>query len=380
MNSTLLLGFDEKTQAIHEVPAANTLLLGGIGCGKIHFMTENIKHQKNANMVILDAGNRLFKEIHEELESNGYHVMQYKGSNYNPFTYMKSDTSMIDFANIVSNMLNTEKSPLWASVVNRILIEYLVRYKEEHDLSELTMQKLYEAVVSGDIKNGFTEDVLTDSVENKILLEFGKRLLPYKDMDVSQSSLDLSKLFTDEKQVLFLEMDRISTVPNLIHIILSNQLMKGTMDCESSPELIFFLSEVGNLPVEAIPNFSEMAAVAKKYNTVFVLDVQSVGQLSSSTLNVMERIVFCGGTGYTDAEYLSNYCGMEKTRRLFHRPKLQPVMSADEFQHLPAYKCAVLSLPHTKPIFLRKLLYIPHHSDTAEAEEEEDEKDMVNQK
>lgn len=336
MNSTLLLGFDEKTQAIHEVPAANTLLLGGIGCGKIHFMTENIKHQKNANMVILDAGNRLFKEIHEELESNGYHVMQYKGSNYNPFTYMKSDTSMIDFANIVSNMLNTEKSPLWASVVNRILIEYLVRYKEEHDLSELTMQKLYEAVVSGDIKNGFTEDVLTDSVENKILLEFGKRLLPYKDMDVSQSSLDLSKLFTDEKQVLFLEMDRISTVPNLIHIILSNQLMKGTMDCESSPELIFFLSEVGNLPVEAIPNFSEMAAVAKKYNTVFVLDVQSVGQLSSSTLNVMERIVFCGGTGYTDAEYLSNYCGMEKTRRLFHRPKLQPVMSADEFQHLPA--------------------------------------------
>ena len=229
------------------------------------------------------------------------------------------------------------------------------------------MQKLYEAVVSGDIKEGFTEDVLTDSIENKILLEFGERLLPYKDMDISQSLLDLSKFFTDEKQVLFLEMDRTSTIPNLIHIILLNQLMKRTMDCESNPELIFFLSEAGNLPVEAIPNFSEMAAVAKKYNTVFVLGTQSVGQLSSSTLKVMERIVFCGGTGYTDAEYLSNYCGMEKTRRLFHRPKLQPVMSADEFQRLPAYKCAVLSLPHTKPILLRKLLYIPHYSDTAGA-------------
>lgn len=375
MNSTLLLGFDEKAQAIHEVPAANMLYLGGTGCDKTGFMAENIKHQENANMVILDVENRLFKETHKTLESNGYHIMQYKGDNYNPFTYMKSDASMIDFANIVSTMLNTEKSPfqasvvnrpLWVSVVNRILIEYLVRYKEEHDLSELTMQKLYEAVVSGDIKEGFTEDVLTDSIENKILLEFGERLLPYKDMDISQSLLDLSKLFTDEKQALFLEMDRTSTVPNLIHIILLNQLMKGTMDCESSPEF-FFLSEAGNLPVEAIPNFSEMAAVAKKYNTAFVLDIQSVGQLSSSTLKAMECVVFCGGTGYTDAEYLSNYCGMEKTRRLFHRPKLQPVMSADEFQRLPAYKCAVLSLPHTKPIFLRKLLHIPHHSDNAGA-------------
>lgn len=376
MNSTLLLGFDEKTQAIHEVPAANILCLGGTGCGKTGFMAENIKHQKNTNMVILDVGNRLFKETHKTLESNGYHIMQCKGDNYNPFIYMKSDASMIDFANIVSTMLNTEKSPfqasvvnrpLWVSVVNRILIEYLVRYKEEHDLSELTMQKLYEAVVSGDIKNGFTEDVLTDSVENKILLEFGERLLPYKNMNISQSLLDLSKLLTEEKQVLFLEMDRTSTILNLMYIILLNQLMKGAMDCESSPELIFFLSEAGSLPVEAIPNFSEMAAVAKKYNTAFVLDIQSVGQLSSSTLKVMEHIVFYGGTGYTDAEYLSNYCGMEKTRRLFHRPKLQPVMSADEFQYLPAYKCAVLSLPHTKPIFLRKLLYIPHHSDTAGA-------------
>ena len=373
MNSTLLLGFDEKAQAIHEVPAVNMLYLGGTGCDKTGFMAENIKHQENANMVILDVGNRLFKETHKTLESNGYHVMQCKGDNYNPFTYMKSDVSMIDFANIVSNMLNTEGSPLWVSVVNRILIEYLVRYKEEHDLSELTMQKLYEAVVSGDIKEGFTEDVLTDSIENKILLEFGERLLPYKDMDISQSLLNLSKFFTDEKQVLFLEMDRTSTIPNLIHIILLNQLMKGTMDCESNPELIFFLSEAGNLPVEAIPNFSEMAAVAKKYNTVFVLGAQSVGQLSSSTLKAMECIVFYGRTGYTDAEYLSNYCGMEKTRRLFHRPKLQPIMSADEFQRLPAYKCAVLSLPHTKPILLRKLLYIPHHSDTAGAKTEEED-------
>lgn len=354
MNSTLLLGFDEKTQAVHEVPATNTLLLGGIGCGKSHFMTENIKYQKNANMVILDAGNRLFNETHEELESNGYHVMQCKGNNYNPFTYMKSDTSMIDFANIVSNMLNTEKNPLRTSVTNRILIEYLVRYKEKYDISELTMQKLYEEVVSGDIKKGFTEDVLTDSVENEILLEFGEKLILYKDMDISQSLLDLSKFFTDEKQVLFLEMDRTSTVPNLIHIILLNQLMKGTMDCDSNPEFIFFLSEAGSLPVNAIPNFSEMAAVAKKYNTVFVLDAQSVGQLSPSTLNVMERIVFCGGTGYTDAEYLSNYCGMKETHRLFRRPKLQPVMSADEFQQLPANKCAVLTTAN-KPLILKKL-------------------------
>ena len=232
------------------------------------------------------------------------------------------------------------------------------------------MQKLYEAVVSGDIKEGFTEDVLTDSVENKILLEFGERLIPYKDMDISQSALDLSKLFTDEKQVLFLEMDRTSTVPNLIHIILLNQLMKGTMDCESSPELIFFLSEAGNLPVNAIPNFSEMAAVAKKYDTAFVLDAQSVGQLSPSTLNAMERIVFCGGTGYTDAVYLSNYCGMKETHRFFRRPKLQPIMSADEFQRLSAYKCAVLSQPYIKPMLLRKLLYISNRSDAAEAEEE----------
>ena len=376
MNSTLLLGYDEETQAIHEVSAINMLYLGGTGCGKICFISENIKHQENANMVILDVENELYDETHKTLESNGYHVMQCKGDNYNPFTYMKSDVSIIDFANIVSNMLNTEKSSFWASFVNRILIEYLVRYKEEHDLSELTMQKLYEAVVSGDIKNGFTGDVF----ENKILLEFGERLILYKDMDISQSLLDLSKLFTDEKQVLFLEMDRISTVPNLIYIILLNQLMKGTMDCEFSPELIFFLSEAGNLPVDVIPNFSEMAAVAKKYNTAFVLDIQSVGQLSSSTLNVMECIVFCGGTGYIDAEYLSNYCGMKETRRLFRRPKLQPIMSADEFQYLPTYKCAVLSLHHTKPILLRKLLYIPHHSDTAGAEKEDkDEKDMVNQ-
>ena len=86
MNSTLLLGFDEKAQAIHEVPAVNMLYLGGTGCDKTGFIAENIKHQENANMVILDVENRLFKETHKTLESNGYHIMQCKGDNYNPFT------------------------------------------------------------------------------------------------------------------------------------------------------------------------------------------------------------------------------------------------------------------------------------------------------
>lgn len=50
MNNTLLFGYDkqqikdEQTFSIYELPLANTLLLSSMGCGELHFMTENIKY------------------------------------------------------------------------------------------------------------------------------------------------------------------------------------------------------------------------------------------------------------------------------------------------------------------------------------------------
>lgn len=318
MNSTLLLGFDEQTQSVHEVPITNTLFLGDVGSGKIHFMAENIKHQESANMIVLDTGNRLFDNTCDTLLQKGYTVLNYdfmKDSEvdglYNPFEYMDSDASIIDTADIISSMLNVENNPLWGSVVNRILIEYLMNYKEKYDLPLLTMHKLYEAVVSGNIKNSFSEDILADSVEGKILSEFAERLKPYADMDTPQSLFDLSKFFTENKQVLFLEMYITTQTPNLIYVIMLNQLIKRMTDCERKPELIFFLSEAGTFPVELIPNFGKMVSAADKYKSAFVLDAQSVNQLSPLVLDVMKLIVFCGCFGYANAEYLSNRCGFK---------------------------------------------------------------------
>ena len=46
---------------------------------------------------------------------------------------------------------------------------------------------------------------------------------------------------------------------------------------------------------------------------------------------------------------------MKETHRLFRRPKLQPVMSADEFQRLPSDKSAVVTIVN-KPLILKKML------------------------
>lgn len=359
MNSTLLLGFDKKAQAVHEVPAANVMFLGGTGCGKFRLIAENIKHQEHANMVILDVRNRLFEETYETLESNGYYVMRYdfaaSGSDsigcYNPFAYMKSDEAIIEFVDIISDVI--KDSPLEKSFVKCTLIDYLMNYRLEHDLSELTMHKLYDDVKSGAIKE-FTENFLTDSMITEMLSDFQKYLEPYKDMDASKSPFDLTKLLIEEKQVLFLEMDMASTIPDLIYTILLNQLIKGVAGSKSNPELIFFLSEAGNLPVDAIPDFSKMLITARTHKTAFVLDVQSVGQLSNPILEAMTTIVFCGRPGLTDAEYLSGFCGIEEKHRLFCRPKLRKVMLVSEFQRLPADECAVLATGN-KPLILKKL-------------------------
>lgn len=286
--STLLLDYNKQ------VTLANTLFFGNEKFGA-HFMTENIQHQDVANMVILDTRNQLYKNTYDTLLKKGYTVLCYSfmkrsetNVDYDPFTYMKSDMSIVDFAEIVSNMANND--PLLNSFIKRMLIDFLMSYRKKHELSEFTMNKLYNAVVSGIVKDNLTKDILTDSYKTKILSDLEAVLNPYSNMDFENPLLDLSILFNKEKVALFIELDSVGKVPSLNDTILLYQMMKKGMSESLNNDLIFFLPESGKFLLNAIHDFSKLVAVAKDH-VAFVMEMQSVKLLSKPVLHNIRHIV-----------------------------------------------------------------------------------------
>lgn len=317
MNNTLLFGYDkqqikdEQTFSIYEFPLANTLLLSSMGCGELHFMTENIKYQKNANMIILDTGDQLFSDTYDTLIEKGYSVLHIDYDNgiskteeiINPFAYSASYMDITDFAEIICNY-NGIQDPCLKETEKQMIVDYLMSYREEHNLSKFTISTMYRDAVSGFSGKYIGENV--SIAEESAVRDIVFALEPYKDMGYDRPLLDMSSLFSKEKVALFLEVGMEHRVPNMIYAIMLNQIIKQTMTIKTQSDFIFFFPEVWGNIVSKIPWFSRMLVAERKCNIALVLGAQSVNQLSMLVLQNMQYFVANGPTNdRTTAEYLS---------------------------------------------------------------------------
>lgn len=293
MNSNLLLG--ENT--IH--PATNTLYLGSVGCGKSNFMKRNIEAQTEANLVILDVRDDIYNATKDTLLQNGYRVLHCNAMDnvYNPFTYMKTDESILNFADIIAKKANT-KDLFWYAAARRILIEYLMHYKETGDLSDLSMKALYDVCMDGSIEAyvdyrtvyiNCNENVGPTAAHN-VVLNLAAFLQPYKDLDGTGAYMfDLPVLFTENKQALFLEMDACDTTPNLMYNIMLSQLLHNITG-RTKPlehELLFFLDEVQTISLPVLSRMEEL-------NAAIITAAQSIKQVD--TIHSIFFLILYAGT------------------------------------------------------------------------------------
>ena len=284
MNSSLLLG--ENT--IH--PATNTLYLGSVGCGKSNFMKRNIEAQTEANLVILDVRDDIYNATKDTLLQNGYCVLHCNAMDnvYNPFTYMKTDESILNFADIIAKKANT-KDLFWYAATRRMLIEYLMHYKETGDLSDLSMKALHDVCADGSIEAYVDENVGPTAAHN-VVLNLAAFLQPYKDLDSAGTyMIDLPVLFTESKQALFLEMDVCDTTPNLMYNIMLSQLFCNITG-RTKPlehELLFFLDEVQTISLPVLSRMEEL-------NAVIITAAQSIKQMD--TIHSIFFLILYAGT------------------------------------------------------------------------------------
>lgn len=157
--NTLLLGYNEQMNRAYEPLIANTLFLGGTGCGKTRFIVENIKHQKNANMIILDVNDVLFNETHDTLTENGYAVTKYNPTVDSDFemdlAMFFAKEKMVLF--IEAEVISAISSPAYTTLLKRS-ISRAVNTKTENDiifvLSEASaIRDLSEMIASAKVHN-----------------------------------------------------------------------------------------------------------------------------------------------------------------------------------------------------------------------------------
>lgn len=274
MSSNLILG---KTMT---VPLESTAFIGMTSNENFRFMEQNIKCQTTSNMVILDVDNHIYNNVKDNLAEKDYTVEQLFAfeDTYNPFVCMKIEVNIIDFADILAAAISKkakskDKDIFWYYTTKRMLINYIMYYKETHDISELSMKKLYDICKDKSILGFIDEndENLMGPITASIAAALEKLLYPYRELDGKEVSIDVPALFVEKKRVLFLEMDTQSKESNLLYTILLSQLFRQTMNTKHE-EIAFFLKNSFELPVTDIPDVTPIILSMRK-NGCMLLDM-----------------------------------------------------------------------------------------------------------
>lgn len=332
MSSTLLLG--KHT----EKPVANTLFLGAEDTIDARFfMEENIRHQDTANMVIVDCRNYLYRSTVDVLKKNGYiiqvvdaredideRVLTSYGNmvkNYNPFAFMKSDASILNFAIILAYIAAGPRrispgSELFCfHAVKKTLVNYLMCLKENDHLNSLTMKTLYEEVTNGGL-DVFMEEGTPKAIVDSITHHLVHVLSDFNDNTITleRNTLNLMSVLTKEKQVLFIETENeINDSVKLLYITLLEQLLRMKRDSKfftivnKHTELLLFLNSESGFPVPFI--FKKYMFTASVH---FIMEAKTIEQFLFA--DNMEYIIF-GGYCWNNAATLEFLCKRAGTVR-----------------------------------------------------------------
>lgn len=246
--------------------------------------------------------------------------------NYNPFAFMKSDTSILNFAIILADIAAGPRkispgSELFCfHAVKKTLVNYLMYLKENDHLNSLTMKTLYKETVNGGL-DAFMEEETPKAIVDSITHHLVHVLSDFNDNPITleRNTLNLMSVLTKEKQVLFIETEsEINDSVKLLYITLLEQLLRMKRDSKFStivnknPELLFFLNS--EFPVSLIPDFKEYMFIAKAKNMHFVMEVQTIEQFLFA--DNMEYIIF-GGYCWNNAatmEFLSKRAGTVRAK------------------------------------------------------------------
>lgn len=335
-NSTLLLGKHI------EKPVANTLFLGAEGTGAWLFMEENIKHQDTTSMVIVDRRNCLYRSTVDVLKKNGYtiqvvdaredideRVLTSYGNmvkNYNPFAFMKSDASILNFAFILAAIAAGPRRIFPGSglfcfhAVKKTLVKYLMYLKENDHLNSLTMKTLYEEVTNGGL-DVFMEEGTPKAIVDSITHHLVHVLSDFNDNPITLegNTLNLMSVLTKEKQVLFIETENeINDSVKLLYVTLLEQLLRMKGDSKFSTivnkhtELLFFLNNESGFSIPLI--FKKYMFTSSMH---FIMEAKTIEQFLFA--DNMEYIIYGGYCRNNAAtmEFLSRRAGTARAKTAF---------------------------------------------------------------
>ena len=329
-----------RTKTIH------ALMLAPTGGGKSVWIANNLLRPKGDSYIVTDTSGELIKLTSKLLEKKGYTILHInlsqdgtKGLQYNPITYLKSDSDIVRFSKVMLQTQGMDKSndPFWQIATEQlfyILIKAML--KMESDRQNLSALSHLIDLCSADIEQA--ESVLTaymddslyvkfsafknysDKLQTSILATASAVLSPLNDSYIKEltsgNDLDIS-LLRDKKTILYIQ----NSERDLSHTaFIRNLLLKDIFYSLLAPRgkkqkrVFAFLDEFANV---YIPDFTTLITVCRKYDLNLICAIQDLQQLQhnypkaeATILSNFQMKIVLAGLNFESTEQISRLLGM----------------------------------------------------------------------
>lgn len=333
----------------------NEIVTGGSGAGKSFRKIKPDIMQMTGSYVVTDPSGELYRDCAKFLKKNGYKVRVLNLTNinlsdsYNPFAYMTSEQDVLNIADLF--MKNSagegEKEDFWVGAAQDLLVAIML-YLFKTDSEIKSFGRVIRLVNSIEYEDGKIDDLceLARCLEahsikypydaasinwksvkgtpqetmGSIAKTLSTRLRLWATEDVDKLTVEDEMDFDDvgvHKTAIFLIIPAARQTYKAVANIFYSQLFERLMYIASLkynnrlPLLVSCeLDEFAN--IGKIPNFSEILAVARKYNIRICIVLQGLAQLKAIYEKTWESIIgncsiftFLGANDQESLEYVS---------------------------------------------------------------------------
>lgn len=385
----LILGEGVYVQPEGNAFPGNTLVIGAPGSGKgRNYIMPNIL-QFNSNYVVIDLRGELVHKFGGILKESGYDVKivdfqnrpfqtvypngttrSLQVSSYNPFAYVSDDDDIRMIADALMPKVQEgdhKGDPFWTEAYHLLLLSsigYVNDMCNDNDKNLAYVNEVIHLSHAKDVDAVFSEEFTAmmneyctkypENIGAKSFVELSKIVTSKTSHTVSMSlAVELAylnlpdrfkepifkkadtlslKSFRSKKTALFIVVDCCDGLLENIDTLLVSQAFKVFADqADTSEPVHFILDEYGSVQVPGIEN---MLVVARNYNVMFSLMIQSIRQLRDNKDDVIagcSNIVYLGSSDMESALFISKMCGSQ-TIELPHFADSTPFEVVDAFR------------------------------------------------
>lgn len=236
----------------------NIITIGGSGSGKSRCIIEPNILQCNTNFIVKDLEGRLLKTYGPYLKENGYDIkiLNFKDTEnsfkYNPFKYLREETDVIAFADILlktsEDEINSNDS-YWIKAEASLLKSVVLYMWHTSPIEEHSFERIVKFITEANVNEN----------DNLELSSFNKKILELESNDPGNSAVKFYKSFNrasknTRKSIILSLLSRLNPY---LHNGFSTIIKEDDFDFDTfadSKQCIFIIASTPNITANSLIN------------------------------------------------------------------------------------------------------------------------------